>query len=44
MKLKIDENLPREVATLFRDARHDAMTVWTKASADSSTPRTTQIW
>ena len=27
MKFKIDENLPREVAALLRDAGHDAMTV-----------------
>ena len=27
MKLKIDENFPREVAALFRGAGHDAVTV-----------------
>jgi predicted nuclease of predicted toxin-antitoxin system len=27
MKLKVDENLPREVADLLREARHDAITV-----------------
>jgi predicted nuclease of predicted toxin-antitoxin system len=27
MKVKVDENLPREVADLFRDAGHDAITV-----------------
>lgn len=27
MKFKIDENLPREVAELFRKAGYDAMTV-----------------
>jgi hypothetical protein len=27
MKIKVDENLPREVADLFRTTGHDAMTV-----------------
>jgi len=27
MKVKIDENLPQEIANLFRDAGHDAITV-----------------
>lgn len=27
MKVKVDENLPREVADLFRQAGHDAVTV-----------------
>ena len=27
MKVKIDENLPREVADLFRQAGHDTVTV-----------------
>jgi len=27
MKVKVDENLPREVADLLRDAGHDAITV-----------------
>ncbi|WP_419933565.1 DUF5615 family PIN-like protein [Candidatus Palauibacter sp.] len=43
MKYKLDENLPRDLAALFRDSGHDAVTVLDQGLSGASDSRLASI-